>query len=204
MSTIVKGDYSLAASCQCWVLDVSGSIASPILLPDDVSTSRKRIRTFVEGLCCRFVSFIWFGKGNRDSVPTISYLIKTKERFMLTKKMIVLLGITFFCTAFYFHPLHAETFSGYAKVQIITIDKSQAPKTDIGIQAKFTGKGGPMRADEEKLLIVRESDFGPSGVNRIQSLALAALLAGKTLWVDFDLRNRDSPKGHLLRLDIRP
>lgn len=121
---------------------------------------------------------------------------------MFIKKLIGTFGVVLVSTA-YLNTALADTYGGYAKVEIITIEKNQSQNNDISIQAKFTGKGGPMNADEEKMLVVRESDFGLSGVNRIQSLALAALLAGKQLWLKFELPERTASQGHLLRIDVR-
>ncbi len=120
-------------------------------------------------------------------------------------KKAVLGTVVSICICFIFSTISvAGTYSGYANVTIVKIKQENSPKKGITIDFKFTGKGGVVKAGEHRALNVSETEFGTSGVNRVQSMALAGLMAKKQFWISYEASSPKSTNGKLKEIHIRP
>lgn len=77
-----------------------------------------------------------------------------------------------------------------AEIEEVSLDERYAPQTDIRVKARWMGSGSEPYG-QLTWLRVKETDFGHKGVDRIQSLLLAALVSRKTIWVQFDDTSRE-------------
>ena len=78
------------------------------------------------------------------------------------------------------------------------MDQRSEPGQSIRVRAIFTGIGD-QAANTDLVFKVRHADFGHEGVDRIQSLLMAALLSGKTVWIRFNDRTKFVTGVFLLR-----